>query len=85
MCVLEKIARLQASVLAYNDASEESPSITVGVSIERGVPAHLVFTLLQYNSSFTETREITSNKGIFHIGHHFQGTANQKPKTSELL
>ncbi|XP_038575816.1 polycystic kidney disease protein 1-like 2 [Micropterus salmoides] len=72
MCVLEKVAGLQASVLTERDDCLDSADITVGVSLERGAPVLLLFSLAGDNSSFSETREMNSKKEIFHIGHPIQ-------------
>lgn len=74
MCVLERAAGLQASVLTERDDCLETPDFTVGVSLERGAPVLLLFSLTGDNSSFSETREMNTRKEIFHIGHPIQGT-----------
>lgn len=73
MCVLDKVAGLQASVLRDEDVSLRSPGLTVGVSLERGTPVLLLFNVIRHNNSFTQTREMNTTSGIFHIGHQFQG------------
>ncbi|XP_044072039.1 polycystic kidney disease protein 1-like 2 [Siniperca chuatsi] len=78
MCVLEKVAGLQASVLTERDDCLESPDITIGVSLERGAPVLLLFSLTGDNSSFSETREMNTRKEIFHIGHPIQGSVQVK-------
>lgn len=72
ICVLEKISGLQASVLADKEANLNSESVAVGVSLEQGVPALLLFTLLQHNT-ISKSAEINTKKAIFHLGHHFNG------------
>ncbi|XP_074514137.1 polycystin-1-like protein 2 [Sebastes fasciatus] len=76
MCVLEEVAGLQASVLTERNDCPDSPGITVGVSLERGVPVLLLFSLTGDNSSYSETREMTISKGIFHIGHPIQAQSS---------
>ncbi|XP_037646091.1 polycystic kidney disease protein 1-like 2 [Sebastes umbrosus] len=78
MCVLEEVAGLQASVLTERNDCPDSPGITVGVSLERGVPVLLLFSLTGDNSSYSETREMTISKSIFHIGHPIQGSVQVK-------
>uniref|UniRef100_A0A8C9YDZ1 Polycystic kidney disease 1 like 2a n=1 Tax=Sander lucioperca TaxID=283035 RepID=A0A8C9YDZ1_SANLU len=73
MCVLEKVAGLQASVLTERDDCLDSPDITLGVSLERGAPVLLLFSLTGDNSSYSETRGMNTSKDIFHIGHQVQG------------
>ncbi|XP_078118997.1 polycystin-1-like protein 2 [Sander vitreus] len=78
MCVLEKVARLQASVLTERDDCLDSPDITLGVTLERGAPVLLLFSLTGDNSSYSETREMNTSKDIFHIGHQVQGSVQVK-------
>lgn len=73
MCVLEKVAGLQASVLTARDDCLDSPDITVGVSLKGGAPVLLLFTFAGENISFSETRKMKTRKEIFHIGHQIQG------------
>uniref|UniRef100_A0A8P4G0C2 Polycystic kidney disease protein 1-like 2 n=1 Tax=Dicentrarchus labrax TaxID=13489 RepID=A0A8P4G0C2_DICLA len=72
MCVLEKVAGLQASLLTERDDGLDSPCITVGVSLERGGPVLLLFSLTGDNSSFSESRKMNTRKDIFRIGHQIQ-------------
>ena len=69
MCVLEKVAGLQASVLTERN----DRLITVGVSLNRGAPVLLLFSLTGDNISFSETRELNTREGIFHVGHQIPG------------
>lgn len=78
MCVLEKVAGLQAAVLRDEDDSLDSPGLTVGVSLERGAPVLLLLTVIRHNNSFSETKEMNTRKGIFHIGHQIEGKENHK-------
>lgn len=76
VCVLEKIVGLQASVLTERNDCLDSPGMTLGVSLERGAPVVLLFFLTGENTSYSETREMNTTKGIFHIGHPIQGMEN---------
>ncbi|TKS67513.1 Polycystic kidney disease protein 1-like 2 PC1-like 2 protein [Collichthys lucidus] len=78
MCVLEKVAGLQASVLTERDDCLDSPDITVGVSLKGGAPVLLLFTLTGENISFSETRKMKTRKEIFRIGHQIQGSVQVK-------
>ncbi|XP_027146940.1 polycystic kidney disease protein 1-like 2 [Larimichthys crocea] len=78
MCVLEKVAGLQASVLTARDDCLDSPDITVGVSVKGGAPVLLLFTFAGENISFSETRKMKTRKEIFHIGHQIQGSVQVK-------
>lgn len=89
--MLEKVNGLQASVLADKEANLTSESITVGVSLERGVPALLLFTLLQNNNNnnnnsnaIYKTTEINAKKSIFHLGHRFYGRLQLKEEVKSL-
>lgn len=70
VCVLEKVAGLQASVLTD---WMESPHITVGISLERGEPVLLLFCLTGDNSSTSELREMNTRKETFRIEHTVHG------------
>lgn len=72
MCVLEKVAGLRASVLTERKDS----GITVAVSVECGAPVQLLFTVMKQKSSFSETREMNTRMGIFHLGHRKEGKEN---------
>nr|XP_033472921.1 polycystic kidney disease protein 1-like 2 [Epinephelus lanceolatus] len=72
MCELEKVARLEATVLTERDDCPDYPDITVSVSLEQGAPVLLLFSLSGDNSSYTETREMNTSKEIFQIGHPIQ-------------
>ncbi|XP_034417690.1 polycystic kidney disease protein 1-like 2 [Cyclopterus lumpus] len=72
MCVLEKIGGLQASVLTDGGDYLRSPGLTVGVSLERGAPVLLLFSLTGDNSSHHETREMNTSKDVFRIANPIQ-------------
>ncbi|XP_067459444.1 polycystin-1-like protein 2 [Thunnus thynnus] len=74
VCVLEDVTGLQASVLAVRGDCLDSPDITIGVSLERGTPVLLLFSLTGDSSSFSETREMNTRKEIFHIERPIQGS-----------
>lgn len=77
VCVLENVVGLWASVLMERDECGRSPHITFGVSLEKGAPVLLLFSLTGGdNDSFYESREMNARKGIFHIGHPIHGTEN---------
>lgn len=73
VCVLEAVAGLQASVLADRGNCLDSPDIAISVSLERGTPVLLLFSLTGDGSSYSETREMNTRKDIFHIEHPIQG------------
>ncbi|KAM7380789.1 hypothetical protein PAMP_004062 [Pampus punctatissimus] len=72
VCVLEDLAGLQASVLADRGDCLDSSVITISVSLERGAPVLLLFTLTGNSSSLSETREMNTRKESFHIQHPIQ-------------
>ncbi|XP_042283303.1 polycystic kidney disease protein 1-like 2 [Thunnus maccoyii] len=74
VCVLEDVTGLEASVLAVRGDCLDSPDITIGVSLERGTPVLLLFSLTGDSSSFSETREMNTRKEIFHIERPIQGS-----------
>lgn len=73
VCILEKISRLQATILKENNDCSGSPCITLGVSLDRGEPVQLHFTLTGDRGSFYETRKMNRRREIFHIRHPLQG------------
>lgn len=76
--MLEKIRGLQGSVLAGKEANLNLESITLDVSLERGEPALILFTLLQHTTTISTSAEINTKKAIFHLRHHFHGRLQQK-------
>lgn len=82
--MLEKISGLRAAVLAEKEANLNLDSIDIGVSLDRGVPALLLFTLLQNNNAISKSTEIQTNKAIFHLGHRFHGRLKQKVDVKSL-
>ncbi|XP_013125652.2 polycystic kidney disease protein 1-like 2 isoform X2 [Oreochromis niloticus] len=78
VCVLEKIVGLQASVLTASDECLDSPFITFGVSLVRGEPVLLLFSLTGDNGLFTETRKMNTKKEMFHIKRPVQGSIEVK-------
>ncbi|XP_056899463.1 polycystic kidney disease protein 1-like 2 [Takifugu flavidus] len=86
ICVLEKIRGLRASVLADKEANLKLGRIVyIGVSLEQGVPALLLFRLLQNNDTISKSTEIKTNKAIFHLGHHFHGCMKIKLKAWNIF
>ncbi|XP_035813867.2 polycystic kidney disease protein 1-like 2 [Amphiprion ocellaris] len=85
VCILEKVARLHASILTERDDCSDSPDITLGVSLERGTPVLLLFSLTGDNSSFSETREMNTRKGIFLIEHPIQGPIKVKLRAQNVF
>ncbi|KAM8855042.1 polycystin-1-like protein 2 [Spinachia spinachia] len=67
MCVLEKVGGLQASLLTRGVDHGYSPGATVGVSLKRGAPVLLLFSLTGDNSSYSGVREMDKSKAIFHF------------------
>ncbi|XP_055361208.1 polycystic kidney disease protein 1-like 2 [Betta splendens] len=81
VCVLEKAAGLQASVLTEGTDCVDSADITVGVFLEKGAPALLLFSLTaDKNSSYRETRKMNTRKEVFHIKHQMEGVIRVKLK-----
>ncbi|XP_071389094.1 polycystin-1-like protein 2 [Centroberyx affinis] len=74
VCVLEEVAGLQALVVAEEGDCPQSPDLNVSVSLERGVPVLLLFSLTGDSSCFSETREMLQNtqKEIYHIRNPIQ-------------
>ncbi|XP_077451223.1 polycystin-1-like protein 2 [Stigmatopora argus] len=58
LCLLELVEGLQASVIADNGQCPDSSDMVIGVSLEHGAPARLLFTLTANNVTHSETREM---------------------------
>lgn len=70
-------------MLADKEADLKLGSIDVGVSLEQGVSALLLFRLLQSNYTISKRTEIKTNKAVFQLGHHFRGRF--QPKVEDKL
>ncbi|XP_033504613.2 polycystin-1-like protein 2 [Epinephelus lanceolatus] len=60
LCLLEPVEGLQASVIAEEDTCPDSPDLIIGVSLERGAPVELLFTLSGARDTISETRDMLS-------------------------
>ncbi|XP_061738629.1 polycystin-1-like protein 2 isoform X1 [Nerophis ophidion] len=58
LCLLETVEGLQASVIAEDGQCPDSTDLNISVSLERGAPVRLLFTLTAGNDSHSETREM---------------------------
>lgn len=56
-----------------DEANLKLGSIDIGVSLEQGLPALLLFRMLQNTYTISKSTEIKTNKAVFHLGHHFRG------------
>ncbi|KAM6978376.1 polycystin-1-like protein 2 [Tautogolabrus adspersus] len=74
MCVLEKVAGLQATVLTKQSNCGDASQITISVSLGKGVPVTLLFCLTGDSSSFSDTREMHKTKDTFHIENPLKAT-----------
>lgn len=70
---MEKLSRLQASVLSERVDS----GTTISVSVNKGFPAMLLFTATTKNSSFSERRELKTRMAIFYLDHKLQGKTRE--------
>ncbi|XP_045888956.1 polycystic kidney disease protein 1-like 2 isoform X2 [Micropterus dolomieu] len=57
LCLLEPVEGLQASVIA-EDKCPDSKDLIIGVSLERGAPVELLFTLTGAGDTLSETRDM---------------------------
>lgn len=86
LCLLEPVEGLQASVEVAEES--ECPDITdlvIGVSLERGAPAKLLFTLIGRRDNMSETRDILNGSiQTYMFSSPLEGTTNhdQIPKSS---
>lgn len=58
LCLLESVEGLQTSVIAEEDDCPNSTDLIIGVSLERGAPAELLFTLTGAKDTLSETRDM---------------------------
>ncbi|XP_070762062.1 polycystin-1-like protein 2 [Enoplosus armatus] len=58
LCLLEPIEGLQASVIAEDDECPDSTDLVIGVSLERGAPVELLFTLTGARDAISESRDM---------------------------
>ncbi|XP_041634961.1 polycystic kidney disease protein 1-like 2 [Cheilinus undulatus] len=58
LCLLEPVESLQASVIAEGDECPDSTDLIIGVSLERGAPAELLFTLTGAKDNISESRDL---------------------------
>ncbi|KAM9860546.1 polycystin-1-like protein 2 [Aulostomus maculatus] len=58
LCVLEPVEGLQAMVIAEDGECPDSTDLIIGVSLERGAPVQLFFSLAGANSTLSETRDM---------------------------
>lgn len=58
LCLLEPVEGLQASVMAEEDKCPDSTDLIIGVSLERGTPVELLFTLSGARDTLSETRDM---------------------------
>lgn len=71
-------------MLADEQANLKLGSIDIGVSLEQGVPALLLFRLLQNNYTISKRTEMKTNKAVFHLGRHFRGRFQLKVEVKLL-
>ncbi|XP_078480345.1 LOW QUALITY PROTEIN: polycystin-1-like protein 2, partial [Lampetra planeri] len=60
LCLLEPVDGLQASVAADDRECPDSHELVIGVSLERGAPAQLLFSLTGANDTLSDTREMVN-------------------------
>lgn len=58
LCLLEPVEGLQASVIAEEGECPNSSDLLIGVSVERGAPVQLLFSLTGVNDTLSENRDM---------------------------
>ncbi|KAM8893485.1 polycystin-1-like protein 2 [Spinachia spinachia] len=58
LCLLQAIEGLQATVIAEEDVCPDSTDLIIGVSLERGAPVELLFTLTGAHDTISEARDM---------------------------
>lgn len=61
LCVLEPVEGLQASVITDEDLCSDSTDLVIGVSLGRGDPVELLFTLTGAEDTLSETRDMVNH------------------------
>lgn len=61
LCLLEPVEGLQASVVAEEDECPDSTDLVIGVSLERGAPVELLFTLTGARDNLSESRDMLND------------------------
>lgn len=84
VCVLEKLDGLQATLLKEAKDCFGSTCITLGVSLNRGEPALLFFSLTGKNGTFSETKEMKRRGEVFQFGCPLEGTVCMGKKSLVL-
>ncbi|CAG5865975.1 unnamed protein product [Menidia menidia] len=66
VCIVEEISGLRAAVVRESCVR---PHGALGVSLTRGAPVQLFFSLTGDHGSFSETKRMNSKRRVFHIRH----------------
>ncbi|XP_047436040.1 polycystic kidney disease protein 1-like 2 isoform X3 [Mugil cephalus] len=61
LCLLEPVDGLQASMITKEDVCPDSTDLVIGVSLEKGDPAELLFTLTGAEDTLSETRDMLNH------------------------
>uniref|UniRef100_A0A668V1H7 Polycystic kidney disease 1 like 2a n=1 Tax=Oreochromis aureus TaxID=47969 RepID=A0A668V1H7_OREAU len=61
LCLLHPVEGLQASVIAEEDVCPDSGDLIINISLERGAPVELLFTLTGAEDTLSESRDICDN------------------------
>ncbi|CAM9305445.1 unnamed protein product [Lampetra planeri] len=75
LCLLEPVDGLQASVAADDRECPDSHELVIGVSLERGAPAQLLFSLTGANDTLSDTREmVNGSQQLFTFSSPIEGS-----------
>ncbi|KAM9710551.1 polycystin-1-like protein 2 [Menidia menidia] len=75
VCIVEEISGLRAAVVRESCVR---PHGALGVSLTRGAPVQLFFSLTGDHGSFSETKRMNSKRRVFHIRHPIRGSKQVK-------
>lgn len=79
VCLLEPVEGLEASAIAGEGECHDSPDINIGVSLERGAPVQLIFSLTGDNDSFSETRDMLNGSlQVYNVSTTIEGKQTLK-------
>ncbi|KAM4630467.1 polycystin-1-like protein 2 [Polymixia lowei] len=86
VCLVEPVEGLQASVLAEEGRCPDSPDLIINVSLERGTPVQLHFSLTGDNDTLTETRDMLNGSSqAYNFSPPIEGLLGVKIKAANVF
>ncbi|XP_071766137.2 polycystin-1-like protein 2 [Centroberyx gerrardi] len=86
VCLLEPVAGLQASVIAEEGECPDSADLIIGVSLERGAPVQLLFSLAGGSDSLSDTRDMLNGSlQAYNFSNPIEGPLNVKLRAMNVF